>query len=202
MDFDCAKEKDERNCCYIIWSNIRKNFCNSIYIKEYDKNLWSYYIYIFAILLHIYIFVNTLLFSVNNFNAYKNIGSFQFLVTKQYDKFINTYIICFLVIKIFQWIFNKIYESSTRCWYIKNLLIFILVFMVNIAFTYYIIIFSIINSYTFVILYASMAIYIPIYFIIYSIICSIISIIRYCSLKVNCKCLFDCSNCLKQLLFD
>jgi hypothetical protein len=70
MDFDCAKEKDERNCCYIIWSNIRKNFCNSIYIKEYDKNLWSYYIYIFAILLHIYIFVNTLLFSVNNFKAY------------------------------------------------------------------------------------------------------------------------------------
>ena len=193
MDYDQAKKNDTRKFCKIFLDSLLKNICDSINVKQNDIKLYAYG-YFFTISLHTYIFVNTLLFSVNNYKAYKDINSLEFSITKQYDRFIYTFFLFFSIIKIYHFIIKKMNESSVCCnFYIIFLFLF---FIMNLAFTYFIIIFSIINSYMMNILYISMIIYARIYLFMYTIICFIFSVLRFLSLKCKNKCCFDFSKFL------
>jgi hypothetical protein len=176
---------DKRKCIKILVDNLLKNFCMHIKFGERNEIFYGFYIFIF--LLHTYIFFNTLLFSVNEIQFGINIHFIKSLLENNFVRFFYSYCLCIVLVKSFEWILNKTYECSKKCWLIINSLIVLF----HLLYTYYIIIFSIINSYATKNLYVSLLLFIIAYLIISKVICYIFLGLRFCRLKGKCKCLFD-----------
>ena len=187
MDFEKAKKNDKRGNYRIICDDLIKNACIILKINNDD---FVFIIYQIMIYLHTFFFVNTLLFTDNyikDSNTYNKI-EIEFLITKEFDRYIYTIIICLFIIQCINGLYKYIF--------------YIIVSLLHLVYGYYITIFGYINSHIQIRLIYLMLIYLGSYFFIHLLICLVISLFRICSLKKKCKFCFLLSNQIKNLFFN
>ena len=189
MDFKEAEKKDKRGIFRILCDNLMENACIILQINNDDDIV--YIVMKTIISLHTFFFINTMLFTdkyIKDRNTYNNKIEIEFLITKEFDRYIYTFIICLFIIKFI----NRLYKN----------IFYIVIILLHLSYGYFITIFGIINSHIQIRLIRLMLIYLGSYFFIYLVICAFISLTRFCSLKKKYKALFELSNFIKNNLFN
>lgn len=204
INFQISKNNDQRKFCVIFCNNLNSNSILIINnIKNSNKKFFPAFLIIllYNISFHTYLFFNAILFSdkyISERNQYKKGKEIQYIITKEYDRIILITFICFLIIRILRKLFDSqsyIYEnelilddSRLNEDYFKKIKSFyicrcffshFIICLLHLVYTYFILVFGMINNNIQLPLFISMIISLIIYAIFYFIYCLIISFFIY-----------------------
>ena len=226
MNFAQALIKDKRNFIKIFYEFFSKKFFFGVIITDIDKTLYPTNIIIIEIniLLHTFLFMNAILFSDKYISAryiYDKKNEIEYILTKEYERIILVFAVCFFIIKIIRWFLDgksgikeanillrdgftmenyvKKIENSRLIYIYKSYFGNIVILLLHLFYLFFITVFCNINSYTQLGLFLSLIISLLLNGIIYFIICLFISLFRIIALKKEKELLFKISNAIYEL---